>query len=244
MPADIPNKPSPYIGTAGWSVPKAVADLFGDGDSALARYATVFNCCEINTTFYRRHKPETFEKWARSVPEDFRFAVKLPRLITHVARLSRIEKEFASFLEDTSRLGHKRGPLLCQLPPDLAFEPDKVTAALDFMQTEADGALVLEPRHSSWTAPAVDELLGALGIERVFADPPVIENQPPSERGYFYLRLHGKPHVYYSPYTQTEIADYAGLMSQRSWCVFDNTALGKATENAVIMKNILSSPEL
>ncbi|OLP50236.1 DUF72 domain-containing protein [Allorhizobium taibaishanense] len=244
MPAVTTNKPAPYIGTAGWAVPKAVANFFGEGDSVLARYATIFNCCEINTTFYRRHKPETYEKWARSVPEDFRFSVKLPRLITHVARLNRIEEEFSAFLDDTAHLGNKRGPLLCQLPPDLAFEPDKVSAALDLMQTEAEGTLVLEPRHSSWTSLEAEKTLAALRIERVFADPPVIDNQAPSDSGYSYLRLHGKPHVYYSPYTQTEIADYAGLMSSGSWCVFDNTALGNATENALTMKNILSSSTL
>ena len=75
------------IGCAGWSIPSRHAHLFGEGESHLTRYATRFDVVEINSTFHRPHQPRTFERWAASVPREFRFSVKLPRWITHDARL-------------------------------------------------------------------------------------------------------------------------------------------------------------
>ena len=74
-------------GCAGWSIPSRLAHLFGEGDSHLARYATRFDVVEINSTFHRPHQARTFERWAASVPRQFRFSAKLPRGITHDARL-------------------------------------------------------------------------------------------------------------------------------------------------------------
>ncbi|SRR5581483_207180 len=75
------------IGVAGWSLPRAVLDEFPREGSHLARYAARLNCAEINSSFYRPHQPATYARWAASVPANFRFAVKLPRAITHDARL-------------------------------------------------------------------------------------------------------------------------------------------------------------
>lgn len=105
----------PLIATAAWSIPKMVADRFPRQGSGLTRYASVFDGVEINSTFYRRHKPSTFAHWADSVPDNFRFSVKIPKEITHVRAMKDIGGSFDLFLEDISPLGGKRGPLLCQL---------------------------------------------------------------------------------------------------------------------------------
>jgi hypothetical protein len=73
------------IGCAGWSIPAAHRDRFGGGASALARYATRLHCVEINSSFHRSHKRETYARWAAAVPAQFRFAVKMPRTISHDA---------------------------------------------------------------------------------------------------------------------------------------------------------------
>ncbi|WP_338034006.1 DUF72 domain-containing protein [Lichenicola cladoniae] len=73
----------PRIGVAGWSLRRDLADRFGTGASQLARYATRFNCVEINSSFYQLHRPATYARWAEAVPDTFRFAVKMPRSITH-----------------------------------------------------------------------------------------------------------------------------------------------------------------
>ena len=78
------------VGCAGWAIPRQHAGLFGPGDSVLARYATLFDCVEINSSFHRPHRRGTCERWAASVPSGFRFSVKFPRSITHGARLRHV----------------------------------------------------------------------------------------------------------------------------------------------------------
>ncbi|MBV9271007.1 MAG: DUF72 domain-containing protein, partial [Candidatus Eremiobacteraeota bacterium] len=75
-----------YVGTAGWSVPKDVRQEFSPDGPALQRYAGRFDCVEINSTFYRTHRPSTFERWANSVPGGFRFSLKMPKAVTHERR--------------------------------------------------------------------------------------------------------------------------------------------------------------
>jgi uncharacterized protein YecE (DUF72 family) len=75
------------IGCAGWNLPSAKADAFPGPGSHLERYARVLRAVEVNSSFYRPHRRETWERWAGSVPVDFRFSVKVPRQITHFRRL-------------------------------------------------------------------------------------------------------------------------------------------------------------
>src|ERR1041385_3776235 len=107
----------PYIGCAGWSIPTAHARLFGDGDSMLSRYATRFNAVEINSCFYRPHQPKTYQRWAESVPADFRFSVKIPKLISHELALRRSGDALSRFFDEVAGLGSKLAGALLQLPP-------------------------------------------------------------------------------------------------------------------------------
>src|SRR5690554_5249594 len=119
----VDSRSSPVrIGCAGWSIPSRHKHLFGEGGSHLARYATRFDVTEINSTFYRPHQPRTFERWAASVPARFRFSVKLPRQITHEARLLRTGDALTEFFDGVAGLGKKLGGVLVQLPPSLAFD--------------------------------------------------------------------------------------------------------------------------
>src|ERR671911_3236047 len=79
--------PMVRIGTAAWSVPKEHAEPFPVTGSHLERYSAVLNAVEINSSFYRPHRTTTYERWAASVPESFRFAVKVPKSVTHERRL-------------------------------------------------------------------------------------------------------------------------------------------------------------
>jgi len=76
------------IGTAAWSLPLRLSERFPGEGQHLQRYARVLNCTEINSSFYRSHRIETYERWAALTPADFRFAVKLPRSVSHEARLT------------------------------------------------------------------------------------------------------------------------------------------------------------
>ena len=86
------------IGTAGWGIPSAQAQHFPTAGSHLERYAARFGAVEINSSFYRSHRPQTYAKWAASVPEHFRFAVKVPKSITHQHRLHNAEEPLTQFL--------------------------------------------------------------------------------------------------------------------------------------------------
>lgn len=164
----------PYIGCAGWALARALQDEFPEGASHLARYAAVFSAVEINSSFYRPHRRSTYERWAASVPDGFRFAAKLPRTITHERRLTACETLLQTFLDEVGGLGDKLGALLIQLPPTLAFDPSRAGTFLQAFRNLYGGGLCLEPRHPSWFIATADQLLSASRVARVAADPAVI----------------------------------------------------------------------
>lgn len=190
------------IGTAGWSIPRASAHrVVGDG-THLQRYARRFAGAEINSSFHRPHAAATYAKWAGSTPPDFRFAVKLPRVITHDARLRRARLPLERFLEETGGLAHKRGPLLVQLPPSLDFDARVAARFFDLLRSRYDGFVVCEPRHNTWFTASADALLVRYTVARVAADPAPAAGAeiPGGWNGMVYFRLHGAPRMYWSRY--------------------------------------------
>jgi len=227
------------IGTAGWSIPRAVADRFAPaGGTHLQRYARHFRCAEINSSFYRRHAARTYARWHDSTPPDFRFAVKLPRTITHEQKLRDAREPLAAFLGDIEGLGPKCGPVLVQLPPSHAFDAPVVTGFLALLRDLYAGVVVCEPRHATWFTPDADALLARYRIARVAADPAVVPAAavPSAWRTVAYFRLHGSPRMYWSrydgPFLQMLEAALLDSAAREVWCVFDNTASGAAIENA------------
>ena len=108
------------VGCAGWGVPKEHAERFPEAGSHLERYARRFPAVEINSSFYCPHRPATYARWAASVPPGFRFAVKVPREITHLRRLADPEEPLHRFLAECGALEEALGPLLVQIPPGRA----------------------------------------------------------------------------------------------------------------------------
>ncbi|CUX71687.1 MULTISPECIES: DUF72 domain-containing protein [Agrobacterium] len=226
----------PVIATAAWSIPKMVGSRFAAEGSGLTRYASVFSGVEINSKFYRRHKSSTFARWAEAVPDNFKFSVKIPKDdITHTRATKEIEEPLATFLEDIAPLGHKGGPMLCQLLPSLAFDPEQLDRTLQVMREADPGQIVIEVRHRSWASVEAKDLLKTYAIDRVLADPAPVWPADDFAKPPRYVRLHGKPKIYYSSYTEDEIEAFSNLLAPNSWCIFDNTASGAAIENALIM---------
>ena len=227
-----------YIGTAGWSISSAAASRFPLDGSHLRRYAQVLDCVEINSSFYRSHQSATYARWAASVPEHFRFSVKLPRSITHERRLRDGAAELDRFAGELMQLGNKLGCVLVQLPPSLRFEADVAAAFFHALRQRFGGMLACEARHPSWFEASATELLTMQRITRVRADPPASQPGPhvptTSEA---YLRLHGSPRIYYSDYPADYLAPLANELAARapanSWCIFDNTAARAALFNAL-----------
>jgi uncharacterized protein YecE (DUF72 family) len=233
----------PRIGTAGWAIRSERAAAFAGCGSHLARYAQRLNAVEINSSFYRPHRRTTYQRWAASVPEDFAFAVKAPRAITHELRLAGAEAALERFLGEATGLGSKLGVLLFQLPPSLAFDARIARAFLAALRARHAGSVAWEPRHATWFAPDAEALLAAHRIARVAADPAVVPAaaEPGGSDSLIYVRLHGSPRIYYSNYEAEEIAQYADRLKRAdadgkpAWCIFDNTALGAATDNALAL---------
>ena len=229
---------SVYIGCAGWSLPSASGSLFDAGDSMLARYATRFNAVEINSSFHRPHRRDTYLRWAASVPVGFRFSVKLPRAITHDARLRGTAPVLDRFAGEVDCLGRKLAMLLVQLPPSLALEPRTAATFFAMLRRRFNVGIACEARHASWFTPRADELWQRHAIARVAADPPVPEGasrEPGGDTRVRYWRWHGAPRVYYSAYDDDALRSLAGAMrSARGtrWAIFDNTAHGHAVTDA------------
>ncbi len=234
------------VGCAGWSIPGHHALLFPTPGAHLARYGARLSAVEINSSFYRPHRRTTYARWAATVPDDFAFAVKLPRQITHELRLLRTDAALDAFLAQASGLGRKLGPLLVQLPPSLRFEPRTAGAFFAVLRARFAGSAVCEPRHPSWFAAEPDQLLRDFRIARVAADPSVtvVAMEPGGWDGLVYFRLHGSPRVYYSEYGDEALDRIARRLAaagvnRARWCIFDNTAAGAATINALALKERL-----
>lgn len=227
------------VGTAGWSIPGIVAGAFPAAGSVLERYARIFPAVEINSSFYRPHRPATYERWAASTPDAFRFAVKIPKTITHEARMAGAAEPLVKFLGEARALGGKLGPLLIQLPPSLRFDPVVAGDFLDLLRAQAQEAAVVEARHASWFTPEAEALLVRHRVGRVGADPALnpIAAAPAGWRGLSYRRLHGSPRMYASPYSEAYLTGLAEALrndpAEEVWCMFDNTMLGAAAANGL-----------
>ena len=228
------------IGTSGWSIPRVAAEQFESVGTHLQRYSLQLRCAEINSSFYRRHTANTYAKWRESTPADFQFAVKLHKTITHELKLQDTREALVAFLGETEGLAEKRGPLLVQLPPSLAFHQRVVARFFDLMRKLYAGAVVCEPRHATWFSRDVASLLERYRIARVAADPAPVPAAaaPAGWSGLVYFRLHGSPRKYWSSYDDAYLTALAASTSRIAsvadvWCIFDNTASGAAVRNAL-----------
>jgi uncharacterized protein YecE (DUF72 family) len=242
-----PRAPEPlFVGTAGWAIRREHDSLYDGGDSHLARYATRFSAVEINSSFYRPHRPATYARWGACVPPHFRFAVKMPKAITHQLCLVGCNDALERFLLEVTALQEKLGPLLVQLPPKLAFDSGTAPQFFSSLRAKFSGAVVCEPRHQTWFAPRANEILRDLQIARVAADPARFPEAavPGGWRGLAYYRLHGSPRMYYSEYDDAYLAHMAKELAAPGahprWCIFDNTARGAAVVNALGLLELLA----
>lgn len=238
-----------YVGCAGWSLPREHWPLFTADGTHLQRYASQLTAVEINSSFYRPHRPQTYARWAESVPATFRFSVKMPKLITHVQRLQNCESLLEEFLSQCTALGASLGCLLVQLPPSLAYDEAVADAFFSALRQRYAGPVVLEPRHDSWLN--AHALLVEQRIGRVAADPSPIPggDVPGGWAEIQYWRWHGSPRIYHSNYDRDRLETLAQHMRQAAdagsvaWCIFDNTASGFAVSNAMTLRAMLADQD-
>jgi uncharacterized protein YecE (DUF72 family) len=232
-----------WIGTAGWSVPSHYAAQVPAGGSHLERYARRLNAVEINSSFYRPHQRKTYQRWAASVPAGFRFAVKVPKAMTHEQRLDDCGALLDRFVAEVAGLGGKLGVLLVQLPPKLSFEKRVADRFFRDLRHRSDAPVACEPRHASWFTPEINDWLAERRVARVAADPAPVTGaaEPGGWNGLTYYRWHGSPRIYYSDYDDAALEALGkrlDVQRQRgvpAWCILDNTASGAALGNALTL---------
>jgi uncharacterized protein YecE (DUF72 family) len=255
IPTGIPKRrrsapPRIRIGCASWSIPGRHRGLFDAEGTHLSIYASRFDAVEINSSFYRAHATSTYARWAASVPRDFRFSVKLPRAVTHDARLRGVGPLLSRFADEVAGLGSRLGGVLVQLPPSLAFDPRVADTFFAMLRRRLDCGLACEPRHPSWFEPRVAVLWARYGVSRVAADPARTPDAaiPGGDSRWRYWRWHGAPRMYYDAYDDARlqqlardvVADAGG--GRERWCIFDNTAASHAIGDAARLQAMLAAP--
>jgi uncharacterized protein YecE (DUF72 family) len=231
------------IGTAGWGVPAKYAERFPASGSHLERYAQMLDAVEINSSFYRPHRRKTYERWAQSVPERFRFAVKLPKSVTHERKLVDCGDLLTRFADESCGLGDKLGVLLVQLPPSLGFDARIAEDFFADLRRRFAIGIACEPRHAGWFTANAEALLIGHKVARVAADPARLPaaGAPGGWPGLVYYRWHGSPRIYYSDYDATALAALRQKLEAcrargiPAWCIFDNTAAYAALGNALAL---------
>ena len=233
------------VGIAGWGNPPTHRGKRADTQSHLAYYAQHFDCVEINSSFYRSHRRETYQRWRDSTTARFRFAVKMPLSITHESGLRNARRELSGFFAEIEGLGPKLAVIFIQLPPSLEFTARTVRTFLQRLPRLPDLHVVCEPRHMSWFSKSADAVLLRAGVSRAAVDPAIIDAAavPGGARQFAYYRWHGSPRMYYSSYRAAHLTSLAATLSEaeprEAWCIFDNTARYAAWRNAAYLESAL-----
>jgi uncharacterized protein YecE (DUF72 family) len=160
------------LGAQGWNYPSWVGPFYPSGTRAvdfLTTYARAFETVEVDSTFYAIPPVSTVRGWAGRTPAHFRFALKLPREITHERRFRDAESTLQLFVDRARELGAQLGPILIQCGPDfLPSERDELAAFLE--QLPGDARFAIEFRHRDWISKDTLALLRQHGIALTLSD--------------------------------------------------------------------------
>jgi len=233
-----------HIGTSGW-IYNHWSEVFYPKDCPKTKwlefYAEHYGTVELNASFYRLPKPQTFENWRKRTPDTFLWAVKANRYITHIKRLRDAQEPLERFFSSVELLKEKLGPILIQLPPSLSF--DEAVFNQFCQHLKGNRRYALEVRHPSWAQERAMDILRDNNIALCISDTagryPYIEEDTST---FIYVRLHGSKKLYASEYTEEELQAYARKI--RDWpkdtyLYFDNDYKGYAIKNAKRLKEIL-----
>jgi uncharacterized protein YecE (DUF72 family) len=232
------------VGTSGW-VYKDWKGRFYPTDVPqsewLSYYATEFDTVEINATFYRLARANVVERWAASVPSDFRFAVKGSRYITHMLRLRNTSGALRRFFEPLEALLPVTCTVLWQLPPTMKLDLDRLRGFLDELPAEPVPAI--EFRHPSWQTDEALALLDERGAMLVAVSGPQLPMSTAVVSGGAYVRFHGLRPGYGYDYTERDLRPWVEHVARQpeALAYFNNDAKGHAVENARTFRRLLGA---
>ncbi len=208
-------------------------------------YSQHFRTLELNVTFYRFPQLSFLQNWYAQSPEGFTFAVKAPKLITHFKQFSNCRQLLADFYDTTANgLAEKLGAVLFQLPPRLAYAPDRLARILDALDPAFGN--VLEFRHPSWWQQDVYAALRERGISFCGQSHPLLPDVVISTAPLLYYRFHGVPDLYRSPYSEEELSRIAAEIRckqgvETAFLYFNNDIDASAIANARQLRELLGA---
>jgi uncharacterized protein YecE (DUF72 family) len=241
-----------YSGLSGLvlPVPKYLFPEEHQNSSRLTYYATFFNSIEINSTFYKLPMQKTVDKWASSVPENFKFTFKLWQEVTHKKGLEFQESEVALFFNAISPVGHKKGCILVQFPPSLgsAFihQLNELLRCIARNNANHEWKIAVEFRNRSWYQPETYELLETYNAALVIQDiPKSITPQIDHLSDFIYVRFHGPTGNYRDSYAEHFLEEYSRYLQEwlsegkTVYTYFNNTA-GDAFNNLQCLNEFIA----
>ena len=237
-----------YIGTSGWYYTHWRGRFYPERLSKnewLGFYASHFATVELNNSFYKLPSESAFATWYNSSPAGFTFAVKVNRFITHIKRLKDAEEAEERFIARTKILGEKLGPLLYQLPPNMHRNDEVLESFLSILPRGMKH--VFEFRHESWLEEEVFQILRKYNAGFCIFDMPGVSCPVVATADFAYIRFHGSTGLYFSCYSDEELADWArklaGLAAglEAIYIYFNNDAEAFAVRNAMTLGHYLQS---
>lgn len=238
------------VGTSGWTYDHWKGCFYPEG---LAQkrwfdfYASHFSAVEVNATFYRTFKDQTYLNWKQRAPQGFGYVLKAPRMITHRKYLLEVEEDIALFCRSSALLEDRLEMFLLQVAPGTPYDLERLKKAL--LAFPDPGKVAVEFRKPQWLNPEVESLLRGIGVTFCNVDSPrqKLSDVLTSDRAY--LRLHGRKRWYshdYSPSELGEIADLTRKLADRGanriYVFFNNDFDGYAPANAAALLEMLKAP--
>jgi uncharacterized protein YecE (DUF72 family) len=239
-----------HIGCSGWVYPHWRERFYPEGvpqRAWLGYYAERFDTVEINNTFYRLPSESAVRGWVEQSPDGFCFAVKVSRYMTHIKRLTMVERGMKRFYEPLDPLvgSGKLGPLLWQLPANFHRDTERLAGALGALPP---GRHAFEFRHESWFTDDVYGLLREHGAALVVGDESSrwVSTPPVRTADWTYIRFHHGSRGRRGNYSKAEIETWARRIAQwrrdtEVYCYFNNDWEGYAIRNAGLLRKLLDS---
>ena len=238
-----------HIGTSGWSYDHWREVFYPPGLAAkrqLAYYRQYFRTVEINSSFYRLPSIASLRDWYGSVPDDFIFAVKASRYITHMKKLRDSRHAVTEFMSRVEVLRDKLGPILFQLPPHWHINAERFAAFLKLLPRGYRYAV--EFRDPTWFSPRIYELLAEYAAAFCIFD--LDRKLSPMEvtADFIYMRLHGPKGPYQGRYDDRALHGWAESIAdwrrqgREVYCYFDNDEAAYAVQDATRLQSMLQNP--
>jgi uncharacterized protein YecE (DUF72 family) len=246
MPVARKRQPSVLVGTSGWHYRHWRGPFYPEtlpANQMLPFYAQRFQTVELNTTFYRLPPSNAPAEWSRRTSDEFCFAAKGSRFITHMKKLRDPEPALERYFDHLRGLGKKLGPIVFQLPPQWPLDVERLAGFLSVLPRRRQYAF--EFRNPTWNVTAVYDLLERYNVAYCVFDLAGFQSPLEVTADFTYVRLHGPGGKYQGSYDDRTLRQWAATLKRwrlaSAYVYFDNDEAGYATKNAQRLRDLLEN---